>query len=138
MAKKTRLRFLVKPKLQIGITLEIMMILAMFIAVLIGFMYLIANQNVPILENFLIRRQFEAGMHTFIYELIGMAVVVLIGVFIFGIYVTHRIAGSLFAIERYLDQLLEGSSNIEDLKLRKNSDLQPLADRINRLRKRLN
>lgn len=137
MTKKIRSRFLIKPALQIGITLQIMSILALFILVLIGFMYFIAHESVPMFENSVIRRQFEESAQRFVFELLAATFLVLISVFFLGIYVTHRVAGSLFAIERYLDQLLEGKSDLEDLQLRKNSKLQPLADKINRLRTKL-
>jgi len=51
---------------------------------------------------------------------------------VIGIYVSHRIAGPLFRMERFLNGMASGDFSSR-LTLRKNDELVPLADGINRV-----
>jgi len=51
--------------------------------------------------------------------------------FLFGILITHRIAGPVYKFERYLDAVIRGDEEGE-CRLRKGDDLQELCERINR------
>lgn len=71
--------------------------------------------------------------------LILICAVVIIGcitIYTFGIYFSHRIAGPLIPINRCLDQMLNGESNIPDIKLRETDQLHELAEKINSLKAR--
>ena len=52
---------------------------------------------------------------------------------IIGLHATHRVAGPLFSIERYLKALLQGERP-EPLRVRKNDELQDLCDLVNQVR----
>ncbi|MCB0308366.1 MAG: hypothetical protein KDD48_03260 [Bdellovibrionales bacterium] len=131
---KRRRSFLIKPRLQIRIIGMIMFVLAAFIFTLCVFIYLIAQDNIPILENASVRQQFEEGLHLFFYQLSIVAVIALISAFGIGVVVTHRVAGPLFVIERFLDRLLDGNFEIDDLRLRKNSELHSIAKKLNEIK----
>lgn len=53
-------------------------------------------------------------------------------VFIIGIYASHKIAGPIFRIEKFLNAMASGELS-EQLTLRKNDELISLADGINRV-----
>jgi len=51
--------------------------------------------------------------------------------FVFGILITHRIAGPVYKFERYLDAVIRGDEEGE-CRLRKGDELQELCVRLNR------
>jgi len=53
-----------------------------------------------------------------------------------GLLLSHRIAGPVYSIGRYIDMLLQGDYS-ESLTLRKKDELKELADKMNRLRNKL-
>ena len=56
--------------------------------------------------------------------------------FVFGIYYSHRIAGSLYRLNKHLLSLSE-SLSLEDLKFRKNDFFQEIPDSFNQFLKKL-
>lgn len=62
--------------------------------------------------------------------------VVLLVVIVFGIFITHRIAGPLFRLNRELSKLVEGDTEV-NFSLRKRDELKPIAEKLQLLVKRL-
>ena len=63
--------------------------------------------------------------------IVGMPPIVLL-LFAWGMIITHRLIGPLERLTRDLRRISEGDYSIQ-LKLRKNDDLRPIADLINKI-----
>lgn len=68
-------------------------------------------------------------INSYLWPGIGL-IILLFG--ILSIYFTHRLAGSIFAVQRVIDRVLEGDLTAR-VKLRKNYDLQKLGQAMNRM-----
>jgi signal peptidase II len=64
-----------------------------------------------------------------------MTLVFLVGLFVLGRILSHRIAGPLYAFERYLDDLLEGKER--ELKLRAGDEFKHLEEVAEKIREKL-
>lgn len=125
------------PGFQLRLVLKLGLVLALLSLLLFVFAVLLARENIPVLENFSVRKQFESDYQLFVYQLFIVTALAFFSAIVTGVIVTHRIAGPLYAIHKYLDKLLDGQMDTEDLKIRKNYELQELAEKINRLKERL-
>jgi signal transduction histidine kinase len=72
----------------------------------------------------------------FLYSLLGTFVGVTVVLLVMGIFVSHRLAGPIFAIGRKMNDLSQGNFNAT-LHLRKNDEFQDLKDKFNNLVKSL-
>lgn len=135
--KNRRRKYLIMPAFQIRTVLTMTAVLTAFVFILLSLAFYIAAQYVPILEGRSVQKEFQEIYNLFAYQLSVMTVFVIFGSFSLGIIITHKIAGPLFAIERYLDKIIENSENLEDLKLRKGHELQSLVDKINKVKNKL-
>jgi len=63
--------------------------------------------------------------------LIGLPPIVIL-LFIWGVVLTHRLIGPLNRLENDLKQISEGDYSVR-LKMRKDDDLRPIADTINKI-----
>ncbi|MFH1868795.1 MAG: hypothetical protein ABH843_07475 [Candidatus Omnitrophota bacterium] len=58
--------------------------------------------------------------------------IALVSIWFMALELSHRIAGPIYRLEKELDKLLAGEK-VSQIRLRKNDELKPLADKINRL-----
>jgi methyl-accepting chemotaxis protein len=61
---------------------------------------------------------------------------ILLIVFVSGIFITHRIAGPLFRINRELDKMIKGDLDV-NFKLRKRDELKPLSNKLQLLAEKM-
>jgi len=64
-----------------------------------------------------------------IFVVVGILIILVI---ISGVFITHRIAGPLFRINKELDKLIEGNLDV-NFTLRKKDELKPLSSRLQTL-----
>ncbi len=69
---------------------------------------------------------------TYLYSLLGIFVCVILALMIFGIFVSHRLAGPIFAISRKMNELCHGNFNAT-LELRSADEFQELKEVYNTL-----
>lgn len=70
------------------------------------------------------------------YVFIGLFLAIGILAFLGGIVITHEVAGPLFAMNRHLDRVLAGELQSR-IHLRKNAELQEIAEKLNQLTEKL-
>ena len=108
--KKVRRRtFLVDSKFQIKWT---MIIVSVGVLISLGLGYFIirlsfANSALLGLDESVMDEVSKFDTQTMIY-LIGFVVVMAVALFTWGIFMTHRVAGPIYIISRYLQQIAEG------------------------------
>jgi signal transduction histidine kinase len=69
------------------------------------------------------------------YFAIG-ALIAVIFILAYGIYLSHRVAGPIYHMIQYLKGVQAGTNKGQELKLRKNDFFQELADEINKTLKK--
>ena len=108
--KRIRRRtFLIDRKFQFKWT---MIIVAVGVLVSAGLGYFIVRLNIENTDLLGLDAAFEERIAEFdafaLYYLIGFVVVMALFLFIWGIFMTHRVAGPIFIISRYLGQIASG------------------------------
>lgn len=134
-----RRQFLIIPEFQIRFSLYITAISALAISCLYGanvyFYHLLKAEGIAIgLEPddayFALIEEHEL-FHTFLYSSVSIAV--FLGLFVFGILFSHKIAGPIFNLTRYMDRKIEGSEDLKDVAFRKSDFFHRLAKTTNKL-----
>ena len=125
---------LINKKFQLKYTL-IVVVLAVIIATILGILvYREATQSTEMLKNDIVKQLgTERGKHLladveagdrrtamYLFLFLGILVVCLMGL---GIYVTHKVAGPLFKMSKYLQEIAKGKL-CNTYPLRKGDDLQ--------------
>ena len=139
--KRVRRRtFLIDRKFQLKYTMIIVLV-GMVVSALLG--YFIFRLNMENRELLGIDAEMMAHVEKIdsytMYYLVGFVIVMALVLFIWGIFITHRVAGPIFIISRYLRQLGEG--NVPHTRpLRKGDELKVFFDTfsgmLNSLRQR--
>lgn len=93
----------------------------------------LVNSNVLSLE---VVEFLEQQNHLYTYSLLGTFIGVTLVLFILGIFVSHRLAGPIFALTRRMNDLAQGNFNVS-LTLRKSDEFQEVKDKFNHLVKAL-
>ena len=108
--KRVRRRtFLIDRKFQLKYTLIIVLVGVLVSALLGFFIYRLNLENRELLEiDAEMMAQVELIDSYTMYYLVGFVVVMALFLFIWGIFITHRVAGPIFIISRYLRELTEG------------------------------
>ncbi len=132
--KRHRTRYLVDRKLQLGVTLRLLLVLVLF-ALFVLFqscltLWPVLSAHIPedVMPELLRRIAFRLALFGIP---VGFVIVAM------GIVLSHRVAGPLLRIEATLDDLLE-RGEAPPIRLRKNDELKGLCLRVNRLIERLN
>jgi len=127
--KRVRRRtFLIDRKFQLKYTMIIVLVGVVVSALLGYFIYRLNMENRDLLG-------IDAEMMTHVqqidsytmYYLVGFVVIMALVLFIWGIFITHRVAGPIFIISRYLHQLGEGDVP-QTRPLRKGDELKGFFD----------
>jgi signal peptidase II len=77
----------------------------------------------------------QSILHSFILIYTAISLIFCLILFVFGKIISHRIAGPLFAFERFLDNLLDG--NPTELKLRHGDDFMHLEEVAKKIQDKL-
>lgn len=78
----------------------------------------------------------EQSLFSFLWPvMLACVAATLLVTLVFGVLLSHRMAGPVFRMRRALGQLMEGDLAFE-LRLRKNDAFKPMAETINELRER--
>ena len=108
--KRVRRRtFLIDRKFQLKYTMIIVLVGIVVSALLGYFIYRLNVENRDLLgiDAEMMAHVQQIDSYT-MYYLVGFVVVMALVLFIWGIFITHRVAGPIFIISRYLRQLGEG------------------------------
>jgi hypothetical protein len=108
--KRVRRRtFLIDRKFQLKYTLIIVLVGILVSGLLGYFIYRLNLENRELLgiDAEIMSHVEQIDSHFMIY-LIGFVVVMAVALFIWGIFITHRVAGPIFIISRYLGQIRDG------------------------------
>jgi nitrogen fixation/metabolism regulation signal transduction histidine kinase len=127
--KRVRRRtFLIDRKFQLKYTMIIVLV-GVVVSALLGYFIVRLNQeNRDLLgiEETMMAEVQKLDSYT-MYYLAGFVVVMALVLFIWGIFITHRVAGPIFIISRYLRQLGEGDVP-QTRPLRKGDELKAFFD----------
>ncbi|MBW1872900.1 MAG: hypothetical protein JRJ19_12590, partial [Deltaproteobacteria bacterium] len=108
--KRVRRRtFLIDRKFQLKYT-TIIVLVGVLVSGLLGyFIYKLSQENRELIG---IDAEFMAHVEKIdsyaMYYLIGFVVVMALALFVWGIFITHRVAGPIFIISRYLGEIRDG------------------------------
>jgi len=124
-----RKKKLIKSGLQlklIGAFLAMAVVASLFQVVLLNISLLNLTEDLGVQTTDVITR-FSAILMRNLLITLGVLVPFM---FVFGILITHRIAGPVYKFERYLESIARGEEH-GDCRLRKNDELHDLCDRLN-------
>lgn len=120
-----RNKMLIKPGLQLrsALLLGMMNFMVGFVFLVFGFAFFKEDSNSSFISYY------------FICGFILLLFLTLTG-FITGIILSHRVAGPIYALEKYLNETLEGTTR--DFKLRKNDEFKELEEICSKLNSKIN
>jgi methyl-accepting chemotaxis protein len=127
--KRVRRRtFLIDRKFQLKYTMIIVLVGVVVSALLGYFIYRLNQENRDLLgiDETMMAEVQKIDSYT-MYYLVGFVVVMAVVLFIWGIFITHRVAGPIFIISRYLRQLGQGDVP-QTRPLRKGDELKEFFD----------
>ncbi len=127
--KRVRRRtFLIDRKFQLKYTMIIVLVGVVVSALLGYFIYRLNQENRDLLgiDETMMAEVQKIDSYT-MYYLVGFVVVMALVLFIWGIFITHRVAGPIFIISRYLRQLGQGDVP-QTRPLRKGDELKEFFD----------
>lgn len=130
MAFVKRVQKLSKASLQVKIILAFLLVAsvsALFQVYLLNRFALVVSRELPTDGHLLL-----SHLPNMLSTSLALTFAVLIpGTFLVGLLVTHRVAGPVYAIERYLERHLEGREQ-GPCRVRKGDELQELCELVNR------
>jgi len=126
---KKRVHYLIKKRLQLGLTFRFLFLVILF-SFFIGFEVYITIW--PVVLGAIPKDLMNLVRYQIFFRLICFSFPVIFVIVAFSIVFTHRIAGPLYRLERTLDILIQGE-DVEHISLRKGDELQGLATKINEL-----
>ena len=133
-----RIRFITNNKLQLKflalILLSIMIPLFVVGGCLYYFIFQIMAEQLAIPES--IARNLIPVLHKINFLLLVSLPPVIILIFVVAALLTHRVTGPLWRLENDLKKISEGDYSVR-LKIRKDDDLRPVVDIINKIIDRL-
>lgn len=120
-----RNKTLIKPgfQLRLGLLLGMMNFMVGFVFIVFGFAFFKEDSNSSFISYY------------FICGFIVLLFLSLTG-FITGIILSHRVAGPIYALEKYLNDTLDGTTR--DFKLRKNDEFKELEEICTKLNSKIN
>lgn len=123
-----RKKFIVKKNLQFRYTLNVL-VMMFFVAVVVS--YTLTYSFLSALATP------EIFLKVLGKNLIITGIVVTFIIIVFCIFFSHRIAGPLYRFEKYLEGIGESNFTQKEIKIRKNDELQELAQELNKMTKAL-
>jgi len=132
MANITRRRYLIDKRLQtkfILLTMFVLLLYTLLFALILFVPYMLKlSSAVPLGEQTRAARAILT-LHTTVWPALGIVVVVM---GLLSIFISHKIAGPVYRLEKILAQTLDGDLNVT-VRLRKNDELQGLAEGLEKL-----
>jgi nitrogen fixation/metabolism regulation signal transduction histidine kinase len=123
-----RRTFLVDSRFQLKYTAVIVLVGVAVSALLGYFIYRLTLENTKILMlDPELQEKVSMFDRTVIFYIIGFVVLMALSLFIWGIFITHRVAGPIFIISRFLRQIADNQVP-PTRQLRKGDELQELFD----------
>ncbi len=134
MTNQRKLRnYLIKRKMQIRITAKFVFF-ALISSLLSGVMVYFTLW--PTLSTLIPPDVFPILRANIVFTLFCAVVPIVLLIFVSGTIITHRVAGPIYNIENKLDKAIRGE-DIDLIRLRKDDELQELAEKINALLQKL-
>ena len=134
MKNQRKLRnYLIKRKMQIRITAKFVFF-ALISSLLSGAMVYLTLW--PTLSTLIPPDVFPILQANIVFTLFCAVVPIVLLIFVSGTIITHRVAGPIYNIENKLDKAIRGE-DIDLIRLRKDDELQELAEKINALLQKL-
>ncbi len=128
IAKSFQIRFAVLLSL-VGIAVTAVVGIVLYI-VFFRTQTLITQTNVILSQEVIEFLQYRHSL--FVYSLFGTFVVVTLTLLVVGIYISHRLAGPIFALSRRMNDVAQGNFTAV-LQLRETDEFQELKDKFNTL-----
>ncbi len=132
--KNRRTTFLVFPSMQLRIVSKLVGIMIILTVVFGVFTYLSVSEKAPVFLDEAMTQAYQSQLRMLIISLTATVVMGCAAVYLFGIYVTHKIVGPLIPIGNLIEELSKGNYEAKDVKLRKGDELQDFADKVNQLK----
>jgi len=126
---KTRGKYLIKKRMQLGLTFRFLFLIIIF-SLFIGFEVYITIW--PAVSEAIPQDLLDLVMDQIFFRMICFIFPVLFVITAFSIVFSHRIAGPIYHLEKSLDRLIRGD-DVETIRLRKSDALKELAEKINSL-----
>ncbi len=135
LPKSRRRIYLVRSSIQVKMLLPLLFTIFMFGLVTCYFLYTWMQKVVD--TTLLSQTEIEDFQKQvwLILSLLGATILLGCGtLFVSIILLTHKIAGPLVSIGRFIDALVQGNHDIPDLGLRERDDLKDIASKLNQLK----
>jgi len=129
MKTRTRRHYLIKKRLQLGLTFRFLF-LAILFALFIAFEVYITIW--PVVSGAIPEDLMNVVRYQVFFRSLCFVLPVIFVITAFSILFSHRIAGPIYRFEQTLDKLIQGE-DVELIKLRPGDELEELATRLNEL-----
>jgi len=129
MKIRIRRHYLIKKRLQLGLTFRFLFLTILF-ALFIGFEVYITVW--PVVSEVIPKDLMNVVKYQVFLRLLCFAFPVIFVIVAFSIVFSHRIAGPIYRFEQTLDKLIQGEDT-EYIHLRKGDELNGLAEKLNEL-----
>ncbi len=129
MEKKIRHHYLIKKRMQLGLTFRFFFLTILF-ALFIAFEVYITIW--PVVSGLIPKDLMDLVKYQIFFRLLFFAFPVIFVIAAFSIVFSHRIAGPVYRFEQTLDKLIQGQDT-EYIHLRKGDELNGLAEKLNEL-----
>lgn len=129
MEKKIRHHYLIKKRMQLGLTFRFLFLTILFF-LFIGFEAYITIW--PVVSEVIPKDLMDLVKYQIFFRLLFFIVPVIFVIAASSIVFSHRIAGPIYRFEQTLDKLIKGEDT-EYIQLRKGDELKGLAVRLNEL-----
>lgn len=129
MEKKIRHHYLIKKRMQLGLTFRFLFFTIVF-SLFIGFEVYITIW--PVVSEVIPKDLMNLVKYQIFFRLLLFAFPVIFVIVASSIVFSHRIAGPIYRFEQTLDKLIKGEDT-EYIQLRKGDELKGLAVRLNEL-----
>ena len=129
MKIKTRKRYLIKKRLQLGLTFRFLFLTILF-SFFIAFEVYITIW--PVVSGAIPEDLMNIVRYQVFFRSLCFILPVIFVIAAFSIIFSHRIAGPIYRFEQTLDKLIQGE-DVEVIKLRPGDELEELATKLNEL-----
>jgi hypothetical protein len=129
MVRRDPRNYLIKKKMQLGLTFRFLFLMVLF-TLFLGFEAYITIW--PVVLEYIPRDLMGLVIHQILFRLLFFILPVIFVICMIVIIFSHRIAGPIYNIEQKLGKLAKGE-DIGSIKLRKGDEWNELAEAVNKL-----
>jgi len=130
MEKYKRRQYFIDKKLQMKyviLTLLLLLIYSILFVIILFVPYMIPVELGSTIEERTTAARMLLALHKSVWPSLGMVIIIMSGI---SIFITHKIAGPVYRFKKTLAEISAGNLEVK-IRLRKNDDLQDLAEDIN-------